>query len=181
MKHTLPLFTALALGCGQVSSHLHTWQTPGDSFSFCTDVTNWDSVRSEHLGRVSHQHMPEAVAKLKDQEFAETTWEDARRMCPAARFGNIDELRPFLVRGVSYSEPTFSIVKCDRKHGWVYVYQATYNGEMYVPGVRYRPEAAPIVVFLEDRPRRVIASANVGGDGIFRGVRPDDMWHEPDN
>ena len=182
MKRTLPLFTALALGCSQVSPHLHAWQTGGNSFAFRTDVTNWDPVRSEHLGRVSRQHLPEAVAKLRDQEFAKITVEDARRVCPTARFGNVDELKPFLVRGISYDGgPSFSIVKYNRRHGWVYVYQATWDGEMYVPGVRYRPEAAPIVVFLDDLPRKVIASANVGGDSIFRGVRTDDVWHEPGN
>jgi hypothetical protein len=103
--------------------------------------------------------------------------EKAKEICPNRIFKDTKNRKPYVIRGVSYSKaPSVGILKINSELNWIYFYQATYNGEMYIPGVRYTPKVAPIVVFLEQRPTRVFAVANVGGDGIFRGVNLHRTW-----
>ena len=179
MKYVFPVVLMLTIaGCRRVSPNLHHWQTRGNAFSFQVDTRAWSPIPSEHLGRVAVEYIPEAAKELAHAESLEISVLDAERMCPTAGFADTDGLIPFLARGVSYNSSTFSIVKYSKQYNWVYVYQATYNGEMYIPGVRYAPVATPIVIFLERKPARVVPSAVVGGDFVFRGVDFKDTWKE---
>jgi hypothetical protein len=166
------------VGCGQVSRELHPWQSPGDVFSFRVDTTEWTVIEPRRLGRVTAEHVAEACDFLKETDAVEITSDRARQMCPAAQFDFSSQLKPFLIRGVSYGSPSYSIVKFDKQSGWVCFLQATWNGETYIAGVRHSPIAAPIVILLEDKPAKVVAIGNVGGDGMFRGVDLRNTWNE---
>jgi len=171
----LPLLVT-AVGCSQVSRELHPWQSRGDAFSFWVDTNQWTLIESRHLGRVAPEHVHEACDLLKEADAVEIAPDRARQMCLAAQLDFAGQLKPFLIRGVSYGTPFYSIVKTDKQSGWVYFFQATYDGEIYFPGVRYSPESAPIVILLRKQPARVIAVADIGGDRIFRGVDFSKTW-----
>ena len=186
MKQIFCILVLLAgLGCSQVSPKLHPWQSYGNAGSFKideieVDTTNWPTIESERLGRVSPGSINEACELLKEADAIEITREKANEMCPEAQFSFTDNLRPFLIRGVSFSpdSPAYSIVKINEGSGRIYLLQATYTGEFYVPGVRHNPQSAPIVILLKNKPRKVICSANIGGDGIFRGIDSKNTWNE---
>ena len=179
MKTGLMITLLMTLaGCSQVSSELHPWQSHGNVFSFRVNTTEWSPLESRQLGRVAKEHIAEACRLLEEGDSVEISPDKAKQMCPKAQFDFSDPLKPFLIRGVSYGTPFYSIVKVDKKTDWVYFLQATYSGEIYIPGVPFSPAPTPIVILLKNRPQRVIAVGNVGGDGIFRGVDRRNTWNE---
>lgn len=105
-------------------------------------------------------------------------YEKANQMCSDAQFIFHDTLSPYLIRGVSYSQkdPTYSIVRRNDKANHIYLFQATYIGEFYVPGERQKLHSAPIVILLERKPEKVISCASIGGDGIMRGIDLSETW-----
>ncbi len=157
-------------GCSQVSPELHPWQSRGDAFSFEVHTTRWTAVESRHLGRVALEHVGEACALLAEAEAIEITPDKARQIYPGAEFDLSGPLKPLLIRGVSYGRPAYSLVRIDKESEWVCVLQATWNGEVLLPGQRYALEPAPIVILLESKPAKVVSVANAGGDAVFRGV-----------
>jgi len=165
------------LGCSQMSRERHPWQSAGGPYSFTIDTTQWAYVELERLGRVEAEYISEACALLKEADAVEITPAKAKKMCPNAKFDFSGSLKPFLIRGVSYGKPAYSIVKFDKQTGWVYFLQTAYTGELYFPG-GYSPMPAPIVILLEYKPVKVVAAANVGGDAVLRSIDLLMVWDE---
>jgi len=177
MNRLLILFVFLLIGCSQVSPHPYKWQIRGDAFGFQMNTVNWTLIKENHLGRVACEFKETEVQKLAEKECIEISLDEAMRICPKHHFKDFEGLTPYLIRGVSYSEyPTFSIVKINKDLGWVYVYQATYNGEIYIPGVKYVSQPSPIVVFLSMKPQKIYSAADVGGDMILGRVNLNEVW-----
>jgi len=167
-----------AAGC-QVSNKMHPWQSPGDPFSVQVDTTQWTPIQSQCVGRVAPEYTDEACELLAQAEAVEIPLDKAREMCPNAQFDPNEQLRPFLLRSVAYTGPCIvGLARIDEETGWVFVFQATSNLEMYIPGVRYVTTATPIVVLLRDRPKRVFCVAYVGGDRVLtvRHMNAEQTW-----
>jgi len=181
MRIPLAAFVVLVLligvmGCQQVSRERHPWQSRGDAFSFAVDTVRWPSIERRCLGRVAAEHVAEACDLLREAEAVEIPPAQASLFCPAAQFDFAGPSKPFLIRGVSYGRPAYTVARMDKESGWLYLLQATWDGEMYIPGIRFRPAPAPIVVLLGSRPVKVVSAAMVGGDWIFRGVDRQKTW-----
>ncbi len=181
MRKILPalsLLLPLIGGCRQAQEQMHPWQTHGNPFAITIQVNEWDVVPSEHLGRVSPEYISACSKKLEKSEFYQIPPEYAATICRKANFIDTCTLTPYLVRGISYNNcPTYSIVKRN-KDNWISVFQATYNGEIYIPGMRFIPKESPIVIYLDKAPEKIFPIATVGGDGIFRGVDLTTTWTE---
>lgn len=170
------VFIVAVAGCNQVSHEMHPWQSRGDVFSVEIDTRQWTVIEPRRVGRVGDEHMAEACTLLAEAEAVEVSADQVRSMCPEAKIDLDGALKPFLVRSVAYSPTASGVARINEASGWLYVFRATWNGEMYFPGLRWTPEAAPIVVLLENKPSRVLCVANVGGDGITRGMKPEEVW-----
>ncbi len=175
---SLSYFLLFITGCQQVQVKMHPWQYSGNQFAVFLKVNDWDVVPSRHLGRVSSEYISEAEKKLEMSEFIRISPEYAKKICSKTNFKNIENCSPYLIRGVSYNNcPAYSIVK-KNKDSWIYIYQATYDGEIYIPGRKYVPVESPIVIYLNENPKKVFSVADVGGDRIFRGVDFKSTWEE---
>jgi hypothetical protein len=173
MRWTLLLIIASAAGlsgCGSVDGRQHAWQTTGDVRTFTVNVRAWSYIAPSRLAHVCPLKRSQAVNMLQSADCIELTPDNVVELCPAAKLEKSAGLKAYLVRGVSYNTPAFAVVKYREKTGWLYVYHATSNGEMYIPGERYSVVEMPIVVLLEKKPVQVSCSANVGGDSIWWGV-----------
>ncbi len=178
MKYSIfLLLTIIFTGCSQYSNELHPWQSLGNQKSFNLDVTKWKVISKKNIGFIDKKHFPAVIKDLKGIEFLEISLKKANDICPERNFKQINNFKPYIIKGVSYSDsPSVGIIKKNYNLNWIYFYQATYNGEIYIPGVKYTPQARPIVIFLERPPNKIFAIANTGGDWIFRGGQANRTW-----
>lgn len=85
---------------------------------------------------------------------------------------------PYLVRGVSWSQPPlFSIVAYDRATLALHVQQYTYSGEIFIPGKRMS-SASPMIVILSGHLEAVFPDAILGGDRIAGLSYSEKAWRE---
>jgi hypothetical protein len=108
------------------------------------------------------------VRLLQEAAFIHLDSSQVSLFAPALQAGSGGEMQPYLVRGVSYLPPSFTVVRFDHTANSVLVQQFTWNGEMLMP-FRWVAEPNALVVFLPAAPEHVYPEAVIGGDGIFRG------------
>lgn len=146
----------------------HAWQISKKELAQIRDVETWPLLSTNDYARVPETKTADAVALLQDQSFLPLDVPQLAVFAPSmsARPGE----KPYLVRGVSYSTPFYTIVRFDSSAGRLFVQQATYNGEMLMP-FRWVAEPNALVVFLPRAPEQIYPHPLLGGDWIFYGKR----------
>lgn len=144
----------------------HAWQTPGEMSAVLTEAKQWPQLSTNLYARVEQSRMPEAISMLQDCAWRSLGKEQVAAFTPTLSQPAEDKQQPYLVRGVTYSSrPVWTALRFDSSTGRLLVKQASYNGEMFMPGYT-RSEPNALVVFLPKPPTAVYPDAVLGGDGI---------------
>jgi hypothetical protein len=59
MKNIAFVLIVLLTGCSQISNELHPWQSRGDAFNLCLDVTKWETINKEYIGFIGEEYLSE--------------------------------------------------------------------------------------------------------------------------
>lgn len=145
----------------------HEWQIPREDLPQVQGVDTWAQLSTNDYVRVPDSKREDAVALLQDRSFLQLEASLLSVFAPSLQARS--ELQPYLVRGVSYStHPAYTVVRFDTPTGRLFVEQATYDGEMFMP-FRWVVEPNALVVCLPQAPQHIYPYPRLGGDGIFRG------------
>jgi hypothetical protein len=157
----LLVFSGLIAGCMAP----HAWQTPREMSAVLTEAKQWPQLATNLYARVEPGRMPEAISMLQDCAWRSIGKEQVATFTPTLSQPAEDQQQPYLVRGVTYSSrPVWTDLRLDPPTGRLVVKQASYNGEMLMPGYT-RSEPNALVVFLSKPPAAVYPNAVLGGDG----------------
>ncbi|MBI4601698.1 MAG: hypothetical protein HY721_07040 [Planctomycetes bacterium] len=167
-------FLLLALSWAGCSGRVrqHPWLTRGDAWAVDLDVAAWPLVEPDRFAWVARERREEAARLLETDEATELSAGEAARFAPDLAAPADLSLRPFLLRGVAYGGlPVYALLRTDEATRQALVYQATYNGENLL-GVWALSDLqpCPVVACLPWPPSRVLATAELGGDQILRGI-----------
>jgi len=164
---------ALAVG-GCVRYTPHPWS---QTFEF--DEEHVEFVAPARLADIRCERQTDAMARLKSDAFVRLT---AKEYDALARdpIELADDDIPYLVRGVTWSEPPdFSIVAVGREQKVLYVTRYTYNFEFFWPGLHWKMAPRPAIAVLQREIHGAMPRAMVGGDAImFFYYRYKQYWEE---
>lgn len=166
-----PLFL---VGC--LAPKGHEWQVSRAELEQIRDATSWLQLPTNSYVRVPGSARADAVSLLLDRSSVQLDASQIPVFAPDFQSPPQPELKPYLVRGASFSErPSYTIVRFNAVTGQLLVEQATYDGEMFIPFERWIVQPTPLVVFLPRTPEHVYSHPVLGGDIIFRGKQNLDM------
>ena len=156
------VFSGLIAGCMAP----HAWQTPREMSAVLTEAKQWPQLTTNLYARVEQSRMPEAISMLQDRAWLSMGKEEVAAFTPTLSPLAGNQRQAYLVRGVTYSSrPVWTALRFDSSTGRLLVEQASYNGEMFMPGYT-RSEPNALVVFLPIPPTTIYPDAVLGGDGI---------------
>lgn len=173
------LAVVMVLSCaGCVRYTPHPWS---QTFEFVpSDV---EFVSPEKLSRVQKAQEADAIKRLDQHTFLRLTAKEYRTLSRSP-IELQDSNVPYLVRGVSWSEPPwFSIVAMDREKKILFVIQYTTNFELAWPSLHWRMRPYPVIAVLDREIEKALAQAVIGGDRImgdkmYYGEKAWDEWSE---
>lgn len=145
----------------------HAWQVTPENRAQIEGAEQWALLGTNDYVRVPDTMRESAVALLQDHSSLPLEASQLAAFAPglAARA----EAHPYLIRGVSFStRPDFTVVRFDAPTGRLLIQQATYDGEILMPG-RWVAEPNALVVLLPSAPEHVYPQPLLGGDRLFRG------------
>lgn len=108
------LFSGLMASCVAP----HAWQTPRDMSTVLTEANRWPQVTTNWYARVEPTRMPEALSMLQDDAWRSLRKEEVTAFTPTLAQPSQDNLRPYLVRGVTYISPPAWTALPARLHLW---------------------------------------------------------------
>ena len=153
----------------------HPWEAKFKDSPGFTPATTWTILSTNFYVRVIDTQRTQAVAMLKDVSFVALEPSQVATLAPQFNAPTNPALRPYLVRGASYSiPPMYTVLQFDDAGSNLSVEQYTYNGEMLMP-FRWVAEPDAIVTFLPRAPEHVFPGAMLGGDVIFRIIPRQQM------
>ncbi len=164
---------ALAVG-GCVRYTPHPW---AQEFEF--EDQDVEFVAPAKLTGVRCERQVDAIDMLERGTFLRLTAEEYAALSRDP-IELADDERPYLVRGVSWSEPPmFSIVAVDHERRVLYVTQYTHNWEMAWPGLHWKMRPRPVIVVLEQEIGDAMTRAVIGGDMVLGfWLRYREFWRE---
>lgn len=173
----LPTVLALAATAKDCESRDHPWATR-PSKATAKAATKWVDVEPGRIGviddqdQVSYARACELLTEKAVVEFSDVdlgNWRlprDEAGREPMVR--PHDDSRAYLVRGVAYGPtPAWCRVRVSPAGEEIWVEQATYDGESLF-SLALKSARSPVIVFLNDEPKRLYATNFMGGDRVMR-------------
>ena len=155
------------IGC---SPSTHMWQARGTDLTIVKDTSKVPVLKKDVYCHVTAQYLETTTRILKECEFQSITNEQAILWCGNFQPPGDATLKPYLVRGVVYGYPSYTIVRFDQNTGELISHHATWDGENVLGTWALRtPYPWPLVIYLPFPPKAVFPTAVLGGDWIFRG------------
>jgi hypothetical protein len=157
----------LLSGC---SPSIHEWQAKGDDLTVIKDASKIPVLQKDVYCHVTAQYLETTTQLLKEREFQSITNKQAMLWCGNFQPPGDATLKPYLVRGVVYRYPSYTIVRFDQNTGELINHHATWNGENILgTWALSTPYPWPLVIYLPSPPKTVFPTAVLGGDWIFYG------------
>ena len=159
----------LLLGCRSFETHHWTIESkPPKEVEY---------VKPEFLSRVNESVITEAIELLEENSFVELT-EEQYELFSSNPKKIPDDYKPFLARGVSWSNPPMcTLVYYDKETNHLHIEQFTFNFEIYIPG-KYKQSPNPVIFLAKKAPTKVIPDAIWGGDRILSISNHPYAWKE---
>ena len=154
-------------GC---SPSMHEWQAQGNDLNITKNTSKIPILKKDFYCHVAIQYRDTTVEILKEREFIPITNEQVLLWCGDFQPPEDSSFKPYLVRGVIYGYPSYTIVRFDQDTGELINHHATWDGEnMFGTWAVSTPYPWPLVIYLPLPPKTVFPTAVLGGDWIFRG------------
>ncbi len=155
------------IGC---SPSTHEWQARGTDLTIIKDTSKVPVLQKDVYCHVAAQYLETTTQILKEHAFQSITNEQAMLWCDNFQPPGDAILKPYLVRGVVYGYPSYTIIRFDRNTGELITHHATWNGEnIFGTWALGTPYPWPLVIYLPFPPKAVFPTAVLGGDWIFYG------------
>jgi hypothetical protein len=147
----------------------HSWQVPGDDRQVTINTSRWPVVSKRLYVAVPEDKIEVAAEFLESHESVRLSSEQESLFVENFERPVDNRLKAYLVRGLTMGRPTFSVLRRNSTTNELVVFRAKWNGETSFPFSEHVFGVWPIVIYLEEPPRRVYCTAVFGGDRIMHG------------
>jgi hypothetical protein len=176
-SHPRAIFT-LAAAVSVLMTGCTTYDPPPQaSKPVPANVDTWQKISIKSWETPAYEKREEALQMLKGKDWMRIDATQRDHLMASSLASPIAMEVPkhhqlFLVRGRGYGAAGGKI-RFQPKTRELSVFLAAYNGEIWLPGLRWPVEDIPVIVALPSAPTKVHQSAEIGGDGISRWMDHD--------